>query len=346
MPDDLVIARNPEPDSTLPYLVRIPLGEHGIVVKARETWPRTSKVYCHRADSWPADAEIVERLPVRSISRRGASIDLVLTRGRENRSQFVLTRARGREMIFWQSARTAKQARPQVSLPTAKAHGQVLDIVVDVHERYAYGFSHQQATTHKAPLRAGDYAITDGDDVIAAAERKSVEDLSSTLLSGRMTYLMADLAILPRAAVVVEGGYSKIFKLSHAPGATVAEALAEAQARFPSVPVVFCENRALAQEWVYRWLGACRREHELGQATADVEQTFAPGGPLPESALPDSALPGSALPESARQRARRPKGAEAEIRAWARAHGVAVSDRGRVAAAVRRAWEQRDPAED
>jgi hypothetical protein len=341
VPDDLVIARNPEPDSTLPYLVRIPLGEHGIVVKARETWPRTSKVYCHRADSWPADAEIVERLPVRSISRRGASIDLVLTRGRENRSQFVLTRARGREMIFWQSARTAKQARPQVSLPTAKAHGQVLDIVVDVHERYAYGFSHQQATTHKAPLRAGDYAITDGDDVIAAAERKSVEDLSSTLLSGRMTYLMADLAILPRAAVVVEGGYSKIFKLSHAPGATVAEALAEAQARFPSVPIVFCENRALAQEWVYRWLGACRREHELGQATADVEQTFAPGGPLPESVLP-----GSALPESARQRARRPKGAEAEIRAWARAHGVAVSDRGRVAAAVRRAWEQCYPTED
>ena len=87
MPDDLVIARNPEPDSTLPYLVRIPLGEHGIVVKARETWPRTSKVYCHRADAWPADAEIVERLPVRSISRRGAAIDLVLTgAGRTGRS--------------------------------------------------------------------------------------------------------------------------------------------------------------------------------------------------------------------------------------------------------------------
>ena len=48
MPDDLVIARNPDPDSTLPYLIRIPLGEHGIVVKARETWPRTTKLYCHR----------------------------------------------------------------------------------------------------------------------------------------------------------------------------------------------------------------------------------------------------------------------------------------------------------
>lgn len=50
MPDDLLIARNPESDSTLPYLVRIPLGADGIVVKTRETWPRTSKVYCHRAE--------------------------------------------------------------------------------------------------------------------------------------------------------------------------------------------------------------------------------------------------------------------------------------------------------
>lgn len=282
MPDDLLIARNPEPGSTLPYLVRIPLGSAGIVVKARETWPRTSKVYCHRAAEWPADAEIVERLPVRSVSRRGAAIDLVLARGRENRSQFVLTRARGREMIFWQSARTAKQARPNVSLPNARAHGQVLDIVVDVHERYAYGFTHQQATTRKAALRVGDYAITDGEEVIAAVERKSVEDLSSTLLSGRMTYLMADLATLSRAAVIVEGGYSKIFKLDHAPGATLAEAVAEAQARFPSVPIVFCETRALAQEWVYRWFGACAREHEERTVTEHVEDTFAPGGELPD----------------------------------------------------------------
>ncbi|HYI57047.1 MAG TPA: ERCC4 domain-containing protein [Microlunatus sp.] len=326
MPDDLLIAHNPEPDSTLPYLIRIPLGADGIVVKARETWPRTSKIYCHRAVGWPTDAEIVERLPVRSVSRRGAAIDLVLTRGRENRSQFVLTRARGREMIFWQSARTAKQARPNVALPTARASGQVLDIMVDVHERYAYGFSHQQATTRKAPLRAGDYAITDGDEVIAAVERKSVEDLSSTLLSGKMTYLLADLGSLPRAAVVVEGGYSKIFKLAYAPGATVAEALAEAQARFPSVPIVFCETRSLAQEWVYRWFGACLREHEARTATDGIEETFAPAGPVPVAPPPPRPAPGN----------------DAVIRAWARGNGIEVSERGRLSAAVRRAWEQRD----
>ena len=87
MADDLLVARNPDPDSSLPYLVRIPLGPAGIVVKARETWPKASKVYCHRADGWPEDAEIVERHPVRSCSRRGPAIDLVLDRARQNRSQ-------------------------------------------------------------------------------------------------------------------------------------------------------------------------------------------------------------------------------------------------------------------
>lgn len=49
-------------------------------------------------------------------ARRGASIDLVLDRGRQQRSQFVFTKARGRKVIFWQSARTTKEARPSVSV--------------------------------------------------------------------------------------------------------------------------------------------------------------------------------------------------------------------------------------
>ena len=94
MPEDFVIARNAEQGSTLPYLLRIPLGD-GIILKAKDTWPRTGKVYCHRVEEWPDDAEIVERVPVRSCVRRGAAIDLVLDRGRENRSQIVVTNARG-----------------------------------------------------------------------------------------------------------------------------------------------------------------------------------------------------------------------------------------------------------
>ncbi len=44
--------------------------------------------------------------------RRGAAIGLILDRGRENRSQLVFTIARGRDVVFWQSPHTRKQARP------------------------------------------------------------------------------------------------------------------------------------------------------------------------------------------------------------------------------------------
>ena len=53
---------------------------------------------------------VVDRAPVRLCQRRGAAVDLVLDRSRENRSQFVFTKARGRDVIFWQSARTSRQA--------------------------------------------------------------------------------------------------------------------------------------------------------------------------------------------------------------------------------------------
>ncbi|MCU1401626.1 MAG: ERCC4-type nuclease [Acidimicrobiales bacterium] len=258
---EFVIARNPDGSSSLPYLVRVPLGGEGIALKVRETWPRTSKVYCHRADDWPDDLEIVERVAVRSCVRRGASIDLVLDRSREHRSQFVFTTARGREVIFWQSARTAKQARPGVTTPTARAAGRVLDILVDSHERYAWKFDQQQATTRRQALPAGDYAVTIDDRIIAAVERKSLPDLVATLTSGKLRYLLADLAALPRAALVVEDRWSSVFKLERVRPSVVAEGLAEAQVRFPTVPIVFCETRLLAQEWTYRYLGAAVSHH-------------------------------------------------------------------------------------
>src|SRR5674536_334607 len=246
----MVIGRNPDPDSSLPFLVRLPLGRDGLVLKTRETWPRTSKVYCHRADGWPEDTEVLERIPVRTCNRRGPAIDLVLYRARENRSQLVVTQARGREMIFWQSPRTAKQARPKVALPTRRAAGQVLEIVVDSGEKYAYSFRHHQATTTRRRLPAGDYAVELDGVVVAAVERKSLADLAGSLLSGKLTYALAELAVLPRAALVVEERYSGLFKLEHVAGGQVADALAEAQARFPSVPVMFAETRPPARSGV------------------------------------------------------------------------------------------------
>ncbi|WP_370290787.1 histone-like nucleoid-structuring protein Lsr2 [Nocardioides sp.] len=311
MPDDFLIARNTDEGSSLPYVLRVPLGE-GIILKARDTWPRTGKVYCHRVEEWPDEAEIVERVPVRSCVRRGAAIDLVLDRGRENRSQIVITNARGRQMIFWQTARTAKQARPAVSVPGARASGvDDLEVVVDSHERYPYTFADRQVATRRAALAAGDYGLVVDDVLRASVERKSLDDLVSSLTSGKLRFQLTDLSAVPRAAVVVEERYSQIFKLERVRPSTVADLIAECQVRFPTVPIVFCETRKLAQEWTYRFLAAARvalAEEAIGEsAVARLE----PAAPL-EEAPPTPA----------------------EVRRWARSEGIEVSAKGRIPAAV------------
>lgn len=316
MPEDFVIVRNPDEGSTLPYIVRIPLGE-GILLKSRETWPRATKVYCHRVEEWPADAEVVERVPVRSCVRRGAAIDLVLDRGRENRSQFVITTVRGgRQAIFWQSRRTTKQARPRVATPTARAQGIArLDIVIDTHERYAWSFSGQQADVRRQALPAGDYGVLRDGALVAVVERKGMADLVSSLTTGKLKYQLTELASVPRAAVVVEERYSRAFQHERVRGSVVADALAEAQVAFPNVPIMFCENRKLAQEWTYRFLAAAHAAAELDGYGAGVVAGLADAEPLPD---------------------REPS--PAEVRAWAMANGFTVSDRGRVPAAVREAY--------
>lgn len=316
--DDFIVARNAEADSSLPFVIRIPLGRDGVVLKTRDTWPRTGKLYCHPGE-WPADAEIVERVATRSCVRRGAAIDLVLDRSRENRSQFVFTRIRGeREAIFWQTARTSKQARPNVSTPTQRSAAGVLEILVDSHERYPWKFSAQQATTVRRALAAGDYAVELDGTIVAAVERKTIADLASTLTTGKLRYALADLAAVPRAAVVVEGRYSEVFRLRHVRASVMAEGLAECQVRFPEVPIIFGETRQLAQEWTYRFLGAALADAAAAIPASVRHQALPPAGPVPPRPVSTS-----------------------EIRAWALANGYDVSDRGRLPVEVVDAYESR-----
>jgi ERCC4 domain len=262
------VAANPDPDSTLPFLIRLPLPTGELILKARDSWPRTAKVYCHRADGWPDDPQIIERIPVRSCRRRGVAIDLVLDRPRENRSQLVFTRIQGgREGIFWQSARTTRQARPAIRVPRRRAAELAhLTILVDTRERYPYKFAHQQATTERQALPAGDYGIAHDDEIAAVVERKSLHDLVRRLIDGQLTYAIADIAALPRAAVVVEDRYSSLFKLEYTKSGFVTELLAALTVRYPTVPIHFAETRPLAEEWTYRFLGAALAYHQAGRS--------------------------------------------------------------------------------
>jgi hypothetical protein len=311
---ELLIARNPDPGSTLPYLLRLPIAG-GLVFRVKDTWPRTNAIFCYpvSTDEWPSTPDIVERVMLRVCERRGAAIDVVADRGREQRSQIVFTHARGREMVFWQSPRTRKQSRPQVRTPTARASGVAeLEILVDAHERYPYTFAKQQVRAVKKALSCGDYGITVQGATVAAVERKSLSDLISSLTSGRLRYAMAELAALPRAAVVVEDRYPRIFAQQLVRPALVADGLAELQVRVPNVPIVFCDARPMAEEWTYRYLAAA-----YAWATEELPAVVRMGTTDLQIARPSNA----------------------EMRDWARANGWTVSDRGRLSADLVRAWQ-------
>jgi ERCC4 domain len=253
-----LVARNPDPYSKLGYLLRLPLPDGPLLLKAAATWPRTAKVYCHPADEWPEDAEIVEAIPIRACRRRGVAIDLVLDRSRENRSQFVFAHLKGgREAIFWQSARTTAKARPGIRVPRRRASGQTdLIVLVDTHEQYPYRFSHQQAETERRMLPVGDYGVESDGQIVAVVERKTLADLAGSLVNGSLTYALAELSATPRAALVVEDRYADLFKLQYVQPGFVADLLAAVQVRYPTVPIIFCDTRPLAEEWTFRFLGA------------------------------------------------------------------------------------------
>jgi hypothetical protein len=265
---NFVVARNPDPDSRLPYLVRLPI-DGGLILKVRDTWPRTSRVFCARVDDgWPADAEVLEEISVTLCQRRGVAIDLVLDRPRENRSQFVFTTLpSGREGIFWQTRKVVTTARPGARIPGRRASGiHELVIVVDTRERYPYGFSKQQATTVRAALTAGDYAVrSEAGMPVAVVERKSLADLAGALSNGTLVFELAKLAEMPRAALVVEDRYGNLLKHAYAPAGFLPDMLARVQVRYPEIAIVFLETRPLAEEWTFRYLGAGLAEFEAEQ---------------------------------------------------------------------------------
>jgi ERCC4 domain/Lsr2 len=197
----------------------------------------------------------------------------------------------------------------------------VLDILIDSGEKYPYRFSAQQATTAREHLPCGDYAVQVDGRIVAVVERKTINDLISSMMTGRMKFLMAELAAQSRAAVVVEEGYSKIFKHPYVTGSVAADRVAELQAQFPAVPIVFCETRPLAEEWTYRWLGACQYELELVAGTSTLEESFSRAVDAYATTPPTKPKP-------------------ATIRSWARQVGLAVPDRGRIPPDVRAAWDE------
>ena len=273
---ELVVARNPDGDS--PAVPAPPAPRRGRVgAQDQETWPRTAKVY-HPSDDWPdeARAQIVRNrwrsAPTTCAGRGGRP-----GAGPGPREPLaVRVRPRPGPRGHLLADRPHQPPGPAaVSVPTRRASGRTLEILVDSHERYAWKFNKQQATTRRQALAAGDYAVESGGSVLAAVERKGMADLVGTMSGGRLRYLLAP-ADVPSAALVVEDRFSSVFKQRHVAPSTIAEGLAEAQVRFPTVPhrVLRDPTAGTGADLPTRFLGAAldhADEDEVGSArTADI----------------------------------------------------------------------------
>ena len=155
-------------------------------------------------------------------------------------------------------------------MPARRAAGLgTLEIEVDTREQYPYRFTSRAVERLRTALPAGDYAVRGPDGrLVACVERKTLPDLSTSLIDATLNFTMAELAALPAAEVVVEGRYSSIFKLEHVEPGWLAELVARSAVRYPSVPIVWAENRKLAEEWTWRFLAGAAAELGAGEEQA------------------------------------------------------------------------------
>ena len=154
-----------------------------------------------------------------ALERYGKQLTVVLDRKRAARSSFLITtkpyktpHPDGRshyEVILWRTQASLRQHRPRgVRLVSGHA-GDIaqLAIRIDSNERYPWHFG--RARVERGPLTVGDYALLEGDRVLAVVERKTFDNLlgdfgTKEVLHQQVTHLAAQ----PLHALVVEADYA------------------------------------------------------------------------------------------------------------------------------------------
>ena len=151
--------------------------------------------------------------------------------------------------------KTAQAANPGARIPRGRAAG-ALTIAIDTREKYGWKFAGRPLAIERRALPAGDYAAIVDEGVVAVVERKTLENLATSLSDGGLAFQMQRLAEVARAAIVVEGDYPDLFRTQPGRGSWLADMLGRLAVRYPEVPVIFSGSRRFAEEWAYRFLGA------------------------------------------------------------------------------------------
>ena len=203
------------------------------------------RVAAHRQGLLPPGATAGRTSPRSSNASRAhlyvaapPSISSSTVAGRTGRSSCSPT-ARGREYLL--AIGTHRPPGPaEHALPTARAAGKQLEILVDSHERYPWTFAHQQATTRRrAParwrLRRRGRRVHHRRGRAQDARRPGVHDAG-----GKLRYLLADLATPPVRRSSSRTATRRSSSSNMAPGD---DRRVGSRGPLPDVPIVFTETR-------------------------------------------------------------------------------------------------------
>lgn len=239
-----------------------------LVLRTQDRWPAAGRhIFCLREDESPPPEEVLEeleRVDIVAFHERGRRISVVLDRKRYKRCDFLfLTRSYKRqpgesyEQIFWLTQRSIEQHRPAYKLVSHQGN---TESVVRIHSNERYPWRFPGMHTERGTLPTGDYALMDGDRMLALVERKTLDNLLADF--GMMPVLhqrLAELATHGNHAFLVEAPYSDFLnpkKVHHYTPGFCAKAIAELYALHPTLRIVFCANRKIANEWTKHFFAA------------------------------------------------------------------------------------------
>jgi hypothetical protein len=250
----------------LPWVLQVPANPN-LTFAAAAPWPLERPVRCSELRSLPFSCTLEEEIPLITCRRAGPLVALIAARNCKRRSQIHLMED-GSGTAWWNTPQTTQSLRPGIRVPTRRPPGDgAIQIQVDSRERLPYSFAGRPVTAVRVRLDAGDYAIATAVG-LPAVERKSLEDFAQSAVKGTLSYVMDELSTLPRAAVVVEGGYGDLLSFQYVGPDFLANLMAILSVRYPAVPIFFADTRALGEDWTYRWLAAARAELGRGRGSS------------------------------------------------------------------------------
>jgi ERCC4-type nuclease len=264
-----------------PYKITIEQGDRVLLsLLVRDRWPGAKgNIFCLRAEPSEAEepGEELERVPVINMKRYGKRLSLVLDRTKKKRCDFLFLKKAYKngsgeyEQIFWQTQKglTERKSKSRFAVYGTPA----MHIVIDQRERYPWNFA--ECTTERATLPVGDYALLHERQIIAVAERKTLENMLSSLSDLRiLNQSLGELETWPAPALVVEANFGdfldpKKIRPLNVPYCT--RAITELIALHPRVSVVFAGSRKQANLWTMAYFKTVRSMKEEPQKQLRVQ---------------------------------------------------------------------------